>query len=113
MRDPMRSQKPARAASRIVGGNGIKSRDGVQVFLDTNIEFPDEVEASLATGADGIGLFRTEFFILKRATPPGEDEQFEIYRDALRRAAPLPVTIRTLDLGADKLLPPTMKPELP
>ncbi len=101
------NQKPVRGGKRISGGKGVKSKDGDTVFLQTNIEFPAEVNESLEAGADGIGLFRTEFLFMNRATPPEEDEQFEIYRDVLKRVAGLPVTIRTLDLGADKLMKAT------
>ncbi len=88
---------------KVAGGGGIKSKDGETVFLETNIEFPGEVGDALRAGADGIGLFRTEFVFLNRDSPPPEDEQFEIYREVLRRAAPLPVVFRTIDLGADKI----------
>ena len=97
-------QKPRKKAQkRISGGGGVKTKDGEQVFLETNIEFPAEVGDALRAGADGIGLFRTEFVFLNRDAPPSEDEQFEIYRDVLRRTSPLPVVFRTVDLGADKI----------
>ena len=97
-------QKPRKKTQkRISGGGGIKTKDGEQVFLETNIEFPAEVGEALRAGADGIGLFRTEFVFLNRDAPPSEDEQFEIYRDVLRRTSPLPVVFRTVDLGADKI----------
>ena len=80
-----------------------RTRDGVEVSLEANMEFPDEAEAALAAGADGVGLFRTEFLFLNRNDLPDEEEQFEIYRDVVSRMAPLPVTFRTLDIGADKI----------
>ena len=81
----------------------VKSQDGAEVSLQANIEFPAEAEAARREGADGIGLFRTEFLFLNRDDEPDEEEQFEIYRALLREMSPLPVTFRTLDLGADKM----------
>ena len=80
-----------------------RTLDGVEISLEANMEFPDEAESALAAGADGVGLFRTEFLFLNRKDLPGEDEQFEIYRDVVSRMSPLPVTFRTLDIGADKI----------
>ncbi|MCL4184132.1 MAG: phosphoenolpyruvate--protein phosphotransferase [Burkholderiaceae bacterium] len=81
------------------------TRDGVAVQLQANIERPEEAAAALAAGADGIGLFRSEFLFLNRRDLPGEDEQFEAYRAAVVAMDGRPVTIRTLDVGADKALP--------
>jgi len=75
--------------------------DGESVELLVNIELPDELAAGLANNAHGVGLYRTEFLFMNRARPPGEEEQFEVYADVVRRARRM-VTIRTLDLGADK-----------
>ena len=77
--------------------------DGVRIGLWGNIEFLTEAAACLERGADGVGLFRTEFLFLNRATPPGEMEQYEAYAAVIRSLGKRPVTIRTLDLGADKL----------
>jgi phosphotransferase system enzyme I (PtsI) len=79
------------------------TRDGRHIVLSANIELPEEVDAVLANGAEGIGLYRTEFLYLNQTTLPTEDEQFEIYRTVARRVAPDPLIIRTLDLGGDKL----------
>jgi len=79
------------------------TRDGYHVVLSANIELPDEVDAVLANGAEGIGLYRTEFLYLNQATLPTEEEQFEIYRTVAQRVAPNPLIIRTLDLGGDKI----------
>lgn len=95
-------KKPDKARAKTKTG-GVMTQDGEKILLETNIEFPGEVGDSLRFGADGIGLFRTEFLFLNRNTPPSEDEQFEIYRDVLKRTSPLPVVFRTLDLGADKI----------
>ncbi len=78
--------------------------DGVTVQLMANIELPSDVEAVKASGATGIGLFRSEFLFMNRRDLPGEDEQFEAYRSVLEGMKGLPVTIRTLDVGADKPL---------
>lgn len=79
------------------------TRDGRHIVLSANIELPDEVDAVLAHGAEGIGLYRTEFLYLNQTTLPTEEEQLEIYRMVARRVAPDPLIIRTLDLGGDKI----------
>ena len=78
--------------------------DGTPVELQANIELPDDVEQALEAGASGVGLFRTEFLFLNRDDLPSEDEQFEAYRLAAEAMPDRPVTIRTLDLGADKIV---------
>src|SRR5690606_26807753 len=79
--------------------------DGVKVGLFANIERPEEAERALAAGAEGVGLFRTEFLFMNRRDLPDEDEQFEAYRVAVAAMQGRPVTIRTLDVGADKAVP--------
>jgi phosphoenolpyruvate-protein phosphotransferase (PTS system enzyme I) len=77
--------------------------DGESVELLANIEMPDDANAALEAGAVGVGLFRTEFLFMNRnGELPGEDEQFEAYRQAVIAMDGLPVTIRTVDVGADK-----------
>ena len=76
--------------------------DGTPVELHANIELPDDVKAAHDAGATGVGLFRTEFLFMNRRELPGEEEQFEAYRKVVRSMNGLPVTIRTLDIGADK-----------
>src|SRR5207244_4981899 len=66
-------------------------------------ELPSEADLVAASGADGIGLFRTEFFYLNRLELPGEEEQYEAYRGVAERLAPRPVIFRTMDLGGDKV----------
>ncbi|NLW93198.1 MAG: phosphoenolpyruvate--protein phosphotransferase [Chlamydiae bacterium] len=78
--------------------------DGYRVSLAANIELPEDVPAAFAQGADGIGLYRTEFFYMNRRDIPGEEEQFEAYRSVAEQAYPHSVIIRTLDLGGDKFL---------
>jgi phosphotransferase system enzyme I (PtsI) len=76
--------------------------------LSANIELPEDVEAVAANGAEGIGLYRTEFLYLNRGTLPTEHEQFETYRKVAERVRPDPLIIRTFDLGGDKLAPGTV-----
>ncbi|WP_298019040.1 phosphoenolpyruvate--protein phosphotransferase [uncultured Castellaniella sp.] len=78
--------------------------DGIQIRMEANIELPEEAADALAAGAEGIGLFRSEFLFMGRADLPGEDEQYEAYSAVVRTMAGRPVTIRTLDIGADKTL---------
>jgi phosphotransferase system enzyme I (PtsI) len=78
--------------------------EGVTVELQANIELPEDVEQALEVGAMGVGLFRSEFLFLNRDDLPDEDEQFESYRQVVQAMEGRPVTIRTLDLGADKTI---------
>ena len=84
------------------------TRDGRHIVLSANIELPDDVDAVAANGAEGIGLYRTEFLYLNRNTLPTEDEQYETYRKVAERVRPDPLIIRTFDLGGDKLAPGTV-----
>jgi phosphotransferase system enzyme I (PtsI) len=84
------------------------TRDGHHIVLSANIELPEDVDAVPANGAEGIGLYRTEFLYLNRTTLPTEDEQYEIYRKVAERVRPNPLIIRTFDLGGDKLAPGTV-----
>jgi phosphotransferase system enzyme I (PtsI) len=84
------------------------TRDGRHIVLSANIELPEDVGAVLANGAEGIGLYRTEFLYLNRSTLPSEDEQYKIYRQVAERVRPHPLIIRTFDLGGDKLAPGTV-----
>ncbi len=79
--------------------------DGERVDLLANIEMPGDATAAIEAGAVGVGLFRSEFLFMNRnGDLPGEDEQFEVYRAAVEAMKGLPVTIRTVDIGADKPL---------
>jgi len=78
--------------------------DGFKVTIKANIEFLDEIASVLDYGAEGIGLFRTEFLYLQRKELPSEDTLFEAYKYAAQRLYPHPVTIRTLDIGGDKFV---------
>jgi phosphoenolpyruvate-protein phosphotransferase len=81
------------------------SADGHPIGLWANIGRPEEAEQAFELGAEGIGLFRSEFLFLERAAPPSEDEQAQAYRSALNSMHGKPVVIRTLDVGGDKPLP--------
>ncbi|ANN80557.1 phosphoenolpyruvate--protein phosphotransferase [Bordetella flabilis] len=78
--------------------------DGIGIVMHANIELPDEAELALAAGAQGIGLFRSEFLFMGRPDLPGEEEQYLAYSAVVKVMAGRPVTIRTLDIGADKTL---------
>jgi phosphotransferase system enzyme I (PtsI) len=79
-----------------------ETKDGHVVSLQANIEFPYEIDDALLHGAQGIGLYRTEFLFLAADHEPTEEDHFAAYQDALRRLGGRPLVIRTLDLGADK-----------
>ena len=78
------------------------TRDGKTLLLLANIEFPEEADVALRSGAYGVGLYRTEFLFLNRKDLPSEDEHFETYRKVAEKFVRHPVTIRTFDLGGDK-----------
>ena len=77
--------------------------DGRHIVLSANIELPSDVEAVAENGAEGIGLYRTEFLFVNRDTLPSEEEQYETYRKVAEQVKPNPLIIRTFDLGGDKL----------
>jgi phosphotransferase system enzyme I (PtsI) len=77
--------------------------DGRHIVLSANIELPEDVESVAENGAEGIGLYRTEFLFVNRDTLPTEEEQYETYRKVAERVHPDPLIIRTFDLGGDKL----------
>jgi phosphotransferase system enzyme I (PtsI) len=80
-----------------------ETADGIRITLYANIEFPREAESCLERGADGIGLYRTEFLYLGAEVEPTEQDHYEAYAEVIRQMQGRPVVIRTLDLGADKL----------
>ncbi len=80
------------------------TQDGQAITLMTNVEVEEDFAASRRVGASGVGLFRTEMLFINRKDLPGEDEQYEVYARAVEEMSGAPVTIRTLDLGADKCL---------
>jgi len=82
-----------------------QAKDGYRLELAVNVEISEEIEHVREYGADGIGLYRTEFLYLNRSDLPSEEEQTETYSKALRAVYPHPVIIRTLDIGGDKFVP--------
>jgi len=85
-------------------GTRAATLDGTPIELFANIELPEDTEQARAVGAQGVGLFRTEFLFMNRKETPSEDEQYEAYREVAKAMGTKPVVIRTLDLGADKAL---------
>jgi len=79
--------------------------DGKKIIVAANIEIPEEIRSVISHGAEGVGLFRTEYLFLNRVSFPSEDEQFKSYRGVVEKIFPNQVIIRTIDLGGDKLLP--------
>jgi phosphotransferase system enzyme I (PtsI) len=115
----------ARGARHLAFARGLLSarnqpcvtRDGEPVSLKANVELPAEAILALDHGAEGIGLYRTEFIYIDRITMPTEDEQYELYRAVVEAVSPRPVTLRTFDIGGDKFassfqLPAEMNPAL-
>jgi len=82
-----------------------ETQDGVRIHLYANSGLTADIQPMLNSGAEGIGLYRTEFPFMVRNSFPGEDEQTDIYKRVLEPFAPKPVTLRTLDIGGDKSLP--------
>jgi phosphotransferase system enzyme I (PtsI) len=91
-----------RRSLRGLRGQPCETKDGTRIRLLGNIEFPHESDSVLVHGGDGVGLYRTEFLFLTGKHEPTEEDHFEAYRSALARLEGRPLTIRTLDLGADK-----------
>jgi phosphotransferase system enzyme I (PtsP) len=79
--------------------------DGVRLPLYANVGMASDIAAAIDSGAEGVGLYRTEYHFLLRDAFPLEDEQYQIYRAVLKDFSPNPVTLRTLDVGGDKILP--------
>lgn len=85
--------------------------DGVTVEIAANIGTPNDVTGVIDNGADGIGLYRTEFLYMDKSNLPSEEEQFQAYKSVLASVNPKPVVVRTLDIGGDKKLPYLPLPE--
>jgi phosphotransferase system enzyme I (PtsI) len=103
-RQRLRAAAEERAELRKLKGRIARTKDGIAVDMLANIELPGDARDALEAGADGIGLFRTEFLFMNRDRLPDEDEQFEAYAKVARAMKGKPVVIRTLDVGADKVL---------
>jgi len=82
-----------------------RTQDGRRIKLVANIAHVDETDVALKNGAEGVGLFRTEFLFMDRTEPPSEEEQFQAYKTVLEKMGERPVIIRTLDIGGDKSIP--------
>jgi len=82
-----------------------ETKDGKFIALKANIEVPEEVDAVLSHGADGVGLYRSEFLFMFPGRLPSEEEQYRAYRSVIEAMPDKPVTIRTLDVGGDKVIP--------
>ncbi len=81
-----------------------ETADGYRITLAANVELPEEIDHVIEHGAQGIGLFRTEFLFLNRAEMPDEETQTQVYTQVARRLKPAPVVFRTIDIGGDKFL---------
>ncbi|MGB9598965.1 MAG: PEP-utilizing enzyme, partial [Myxococcota bacterium] len=79
------------------------SRDKERIYVSANIDFPEEVDTALSLGTDGIGLLRTEFYFIERPRTPSEEEQFRSYDAIAEKFFPKEITIRTLDIGGEKI----------
>jgi phosphotransferase system enzyme I (PtsI) len=95
--------RAAEAALRSLDAAESRTRDGVPVTLRANVDLPDEAESAATSGAEGVGLMRTEFLVVGRATMPDEEEQYRAYRRVVEAFGGQPVVIRTFDIGGDKL----------
>ena len=95
----------AQRQAKVAGQAAAVTRDGVAVEIAANIGSPNDVGAALEYGAEGVGLFRTEFLFMDREQAPTEEEQYEAYLRAARQMGDRPLVIRTLDVGGDKPLP--------
>jgi len=102
LKDREQSVELARSA-RAMTDLPAETTDGYRVALAANIELPEEIPHAVRSGAEGIGLYRTEYLFIGRSSLPTEDEQFEAYRTAAEKMRPHKVIIRTLDIGGDKL----------
>lgn len=99
-----RSMQQAQRKLRKLKGVTAVTKDGYRLNVAANIELPEDVKQARKYGAEGVGLFRTEFLYLNRRDLPSEEEQFESYRHVARQCLPYATIIRTLDLGGDKFL---------
>jgi phosphotransferase system enzyme I (PtsI) len=102
-RQRQREEEIAEAALADLAAVEAITLDGVRVILRANVDIPEEAEAAARSGAEGVGLMRTEFLVVGRATMPDEEEQYRAYRRVVEAFAGKPVVIRTFDIGGDKL----------
>lgn len=104
-RQKARREEEQEQSLEIYGFQPAMTKDGISVEIAANIGSPGEAEAALEHGAEGIGLYRTEFLFMSRNEMPGEEEQFRAYKEVAAIMGDKPVVIRTLDIGGDKELP--------
>jgi phosphotransferase system enzyme I (PtsI) len=104
-REEMRRQRERRERALAAAKEDARTADGKRVQVFANIGSLNDIELALQSGAEGVGLFRTEFLYLENDHWPTEEEQYEAYRRVLEAFNPNPVIIRTLDIGGDKDLP--------
>jgi phosphotransferase system enzyme I (PtsI) len=102
-RERAREDEVAEAELRRLASLEAITTDGIHITLRANVDLPEEAEFAATTGAEGVGLMRTEFLVVGRATMPDEEEQYLAYRSVAEAFAGQPVIIRTYDLGGDKL----------
>ncbi|HBN73473.1 MAG TPA: hypothetical protein DD376_01635, partial [Sutterella sp.] len=103
----LRDEKKTRSRLKKLRLTESKTLDGVAVHLFSNVALPEDANDAVYAGAEGIGLFRSEFLFMNRKTLPTEEEQVEAYRRVIRPMKNKPVTLRTMDLGDDKMLEAT------
>ena len=102
-RERQREEAVAEAALEELAALEAITLDGVRVTLRANVDIPEEAEAAARSGAEGVGLMRTEFLVVGRTTMPDEEEQYRAYRRVVEAFDGKPVVIRTFDIGGDKL----------
>ena len=102
-RERDRQQKVADAELQRLASLEAVTTDGVHITLRANVDLPEEADIAASSGAEGVGLMRTEFLVLGRATMPDEDEQYRAYKRVVEAFGGKPVVIRTFDIGGDKL----------
>jgi phosphotransferase system enzyme I (PtsI) len=102
-RERARAEELAEEELRHLASLEAVTTDGVRVTLLANVDLPEEAQFAASTGAEGVGLMRTEFLVVGRTMMPDEEEQYEAYRAVVEAFGTKPVTIRTYDIGGDKL----------
>ncbi|MCZ6893260.1 MAG: phosphoenolpyruvate--protein phosphotransferase [Gammaproteobacteria bacterium] len=101
-RERQNSRRKYLASLQIFRGEAAVTSDGQAIRLHANVELPEECESVHDAGADGVGLYRTEFLFMNRSGYPDEDEHFNTYRQMIDALDNIPITIRTVDIGGDK-----------
>ena len=102
-RERARQEALAEAELRHLASLEAVTTDGIRITLRANVDLPEEADLGATSGAEGVGLMRTEFLVVGRATMPDEDEQYRAYRRVVEAFKGHPVVIRTFDIGGDKL----------